>query len=85
MDFPAIASQFGIPLAILAAVLAAVWKIANRLIDDVAKPVAMRHISYLDSKETNDKQMVKTLESIAERQQEHIIICRTDRQYPAHT
>jgi len=70
MDFVEIGQQFGVPVLILCALAWAVWKICNRCLDEVIKPLGIRHMAHIDAVDKKDEQLVQTLASIAVTQTE---------------
>lgn len=75
MDWLTIASNFGIPTTILAAVFWGGFKISNRVIDEIMKPALIRVMAWFDAKELTDEKNAETLKQIAEVQMKHLQIC----------
>lgn len=68
---------------VLAGLAVAVWKLANRAMDDVAKPLVERTQKFMDACERNQENHTQAVDKISDtlrvmetRQTEHINICK---------
>lgn len=67
MDWISLAQNLGIPVTCLAALAFAVWKSLVWLGMNVVKPVADRHIKFLDAVETAINGMVRSITALGGR------------------
>jgi|CXWL01.1.fsa_nt_gi hypothetical protein len=90
MNVTAIAGQFGIPVAILAAVGLGIWKSLSWFAKEIAKPLAEGHLTYLTTTaqqtdkmcdtlsalEVNQREIAATQKQIIQTQEQHFAVCR---------
>lgn len=82
MDWVAIASQLGIPAAVLAACMYAIWRVGVWSAKELVVPMRDKHFEVVDSvKAVNERNaettatIAETLNKISDNQERHIGIC----------
>jgi len=71
MDWTAIINQFGVAVAVLAAVLWGVWQTAIWMAENVAKPIVNAHREYLIATKANAEKIAADLADANDKRSQH--------------